>query len=98
MRSSTGSGNFAGRCEEPVHRGLGDDRGENCGGHSLGFAVCEGSQPWKGKSGAFTRKATAKPRKISVLSLVPDSDEAEGPLRHAERDDGGEHQSDPAIV
>ena len=29
------------------------------------------SQPWNGKSGAFTAKAARKPRKIQSFALVP---------------------------
>jgi hypothetical protein len=31
------------------------------------------NQPWKGKSGDLTANATAKPRKIQLLPLVPES-------------------------
>ena len=57
-----------------------------------------GSQPWNGKSGAFTAKAIANPRKIHVLSLVPDSVSENVPCVTPNATTEASMSSEPAIV
>ena len=50
------------------------------------------SQPWNGKSGALTAKASAKPRKIQLFPLVPESTRLNVCCEMPEGDDRREHQ------
>src|SRR5689334_11610363 len=57
-----------------------------------------GSQPWSGKSGALTAKATRKPRKTHVLVLVPVETRSNEPSDSPNTITEASISSDPAIV
>src|SRR5215475_1782528 len=57
-----------------------------------------GSQPWSGKSGALTAKATRKPRKTHVLSLVPVVTRSNEPSERPNTITDASISSEPAIV
>ena len=57
-----------------------------------------GSQPWNGKSGAFTAKAAAKPRKIQLEPLVPESTRSNVPSDSPNAMIETSISSEPAIV
>ena len=57
-----------------------------------------GSQPCSGKSGALTAKATRKPRKTQVLSLVPVVTRSNEPADSPKTITEASISSEPAIV
>ena len=56
------------------------------------------SQPWNGSSGAFTKNAARKPRKIQSFELVPSSASSNVPCEIPNAMIDASIRSDPAIV
>ena len=99
VKSSTGSGNFASTMTRNPYTAVFETIAERTAATSGGASrYVSGSQPCRGKSGAFTAKAIAKPRKIQVLSLVPESSRLKVPCVTPKATTEASINSEPAIV
>ena len=97
--AATGSGNFASTMTRNPYTAVLETIPERTAATSTGASLyVSGSQPWNGNSGAFTAKATTKPRKIQTLSLVPESVRLNVPCVTPSATTEASISNEPAIV